>query len=130
MQRYAVARVVFHLFGGEAILKPGANDAGGNAVHPDIQIGQFARQRPRELRYRALSHPVGNGTRTTAGPRRRGISRIAPPPRSTMRGTAARARWYTAWTWMSKARYQVQASTSSKPPFAGPPAQWTSTSSC
>src|ERR1035437_283836 len=26
------------------------------------------------------------------------ISRIAPPPRSTMRGTAARARWYTAWT--------------------------------
>src|ERR1035437_2170322 len=79
MQRYTVARVVLHLFGGEAILKPGANDTGGNAVHPDIQIGQFARQRPRELRYRALSHPVGNGTRTTAGPRRRGNQQDRAP---------------------------------------------------
>src|SRR4051812_49890105 len=53
---------------------------------------------------------------------------IAPSPARFMTGTAARARWKTAWTWTPKAVSQVSGVISRRPPGTGPPAEWTMTS--
>src|ERR1017187_2622980 len=79
MKRNPIPHVVFDLRGGEVILKSRPNDARRNAIHADIEIGQFSRQRPRERRYGSLSHAVGNRSgATTASGRRRNQQDRAP----------------------------------------------------
>ena len=57
MQGNAITGVVLHLFGGEVILEPGADNPRGNAIDPDVRIRQRPRQRPRELRNGTFATP-------------------------------------------------------------------------
>src|SRR3974390_2693520 len=72
MERDAVAGIVFDLFVREVVLKSRTNDAGGDAIHPNIAISQFARQRARELRDRALHYSVSDRPGATTSTRGRG----------------------------------------------------------
>lgn len=66
----AILDIVSCLFGGERIMKGGANYAGRDAVNPDALIGKFAGEDAGELRQSAFHHTVGGCSQTTAEARR------------------------------------------------------------